>query len=53
MTINDEISDLFTNMSVQDMRDLAFEMYQIGEPINDLVELIHQKDMQDKKNTEL
>jgi hypothetical protein len=49
----DDISDLLRNMSVQDMRDLAFEMYNRGEEIADIVELIHEKDMQMRKNQEL
>ncbi|KKW10224.1 MAG: hypothetical protein UY48_C0044G0008 [Candidatus Gottesmanbacteria bacterium GW2011_GWB1_49_7] len=47
------ITDLLQGMSARDLRALAFKMYDKGEDIAEVVELLHERDLRDKKNREL
>jgi len=42
--MDSEMIDWMKYHSIQDLRDLAFEMYNMGEDISEMVELIHEMD---------
>ncbi|MDD4308122.1 MAG: hypothetical protein PHU53_04875 [Thermoplasmata archaeon] len=42
--MDSEMIDWMKYHSIQDLRDLAFEMYNRGEDISEMVELIHEMD---------
>ncbi len=42
--IDSDMIDWMKYHSIQDLRDLAFEMYNRGEDISEMVELIHEMD---------
>ncbi len=42
--MDSEMTDWMKYHTIQDLRDLAFEMYNRGEDISEMVELIHEMD---------